>query len=91
MADHTGSAQERQCIVVQANFWTQPLVSRPRVGDRHHQPPARRRFIYLAVILEAYTRAVRGWALIRTLDEDLTLVALEMALGHATPTIFHSD
>lgn len=49
------------------------------------------RFIYLAVILDAYTRAVRGWALSRTMDEDLTLAALEMALDHRTPTIFHSD
>jgi transposase InsO family protein len=28
-----------------------------------------RRFIYLAVILDAYTRAVRGWALSRTIDQ----------------------
>ena len=49
------------------------------------------RFIYLAVILDAYTRAVRGWSLSRTIDEDLTLAALEMALNHRTPRIFHSD
>jgi putative transposase len=49
------------------------------------------RFIYLAVILDAYTRAVRGWALSRTIDEDLTLTALGMALAYGTPTIFHSD
>lgn len=49
------------------------------------------RFIYLAVILDAYTRAVRGWALSRTIDEDLTLAALEMALSQGTPCIFHSD
>jgi transposase InsO family protein len=49
------------------------------------------RFIYLAVILDAYTRAVRGWALGRTIDEDLTLAALEMALNHRTPRLFHSD
>lgn len=49
------------------------------------------RFIYLAVILDAYTRAVRGWTLSRTIDEDLTLAALERALSHGTPRIFHSD
>ena len=49
------------------------------------------RFIYLAVILDAYTRAVRGWALSRTIDTDLTLAALDMALNHRTPSIFHSD
>lgn len=50
-----------------------------------------RRFIYLAVILDAYTRAVRGWALSRTIDLQLTLDALDMALAQGTPSIFHSD
>lgn len=49
------------------------------------------RFIYLAVILDAYTRAVRGWALSRQIDQELTLAALEMALNQGTPSIFHSD
>jgi transposase InsO family protein len=50
------------------------------------------RFIYLAVILDAYTRAVRGWAVSRTLTaETLTVPALYMALEHGIPTIFHSD
>lgn len=50
-----------------------------------------RRFVYLAVILDAYTRAVRGWALSRNIDQQLTLDALDMALAQATPFIFHSD
>ncbi len=50
-----------------------------------------RRFIYLAVILDAYTRAVRGWALSRSIDQQLTLDALDMALDQTTPFIFHSD
>lgn len=50
-----------------------------------------RRFVYLAVILDAYTRAVRGWALSRTIDQQLTLDALDMALAHGSPSIFHSD
>jgi transposase InsO family protein len=50
-----------------------------------------RRFIYLAVILDAYTRVVRGWALSRSLEQQLTLDALEMALAKGTPFIFHSD
>ena len=50
------------------------------------------RFLYLAVILDAYTRAIRGWALGRSLAQDLTLKALDKALatGHC-PFIFHSD
>src|SRR5512140_3163165 len=49
------------------------------------------RFIYLAVILDAYSRAVRGWALSRSLSQALTLDALKMALRKGTPLIFHSD
>ncbi len=50
-----------------------------------------RSFIYLAVILDAFTRSVRGWALSRNIDQKLTLEALEMALANGTPFIFHSD
>lgn len=50
------------------------------------------RFLYLAVILDAYTRAIRGWALGRSLAQELTLKVLDRALatGHC-PFIFHSD
>ena len=49
------------------------------------------RFFYLAVILDAYSRAVRGWALSRSLSQELTLNALKMALVGGKPMIFHSD
>jgi transposase InsO family protein len=49
------------------------------------------RFIYLAVILDAYTRAVPGWALSRSLSQQLTLDALDQALNERVPLIFHSD
>lgn len=51
-----------------------------------------RRFIYLAVILDAYTRGLRGWHLSRSLDKSLTISALKMALKcHPAPDIHHSD
>lgn len=50
-----------------------------------------KRFIYLAVILDAFSRSVRGWALSRSLSQQVTLEALEMALAKALPFIFHSD
>jgi transposase InsO family protein len=50
-----------------------------------------KRFIYLAVILDAFSRSVRGWALSRSLSQQVTLEALEMALAKAVPFIFHSD
>lgn len=51
-----------------------------------------RQFMYLAVILDAYTRAVRGWHLEEMLTcEALTLPALKMALQRGSPLYFHSD
>jgi putative transposase len=49
------------------------------------------RFWYLAIILDACTRLVRGWALRRSLERFLALDALRMALTTAVPLIFHSD
>jgi putative transposase len=51
----------------------------------------RREFVYLAVIMDVFTRCLRGWHLGRSLDQGLTLAALERALVVATPQIHHSD
>lgn len=51
----------------------------------------RRGFVYLAVLMDIFTRAVRGWELSRGLDSTLTLAALERALARGQPKIHHSD
>jgi transposase InsO family protein len=51
-------------------------------------------FVYLATILDAYSRRCIGWHLSRAIDTRLTVVALEMALAHRQPApglIHHSD
>jgi putative transposase len=48
-------------------------------------------FVYLAVIMDIYTRIIRGWALEPTMEQSLTLSALEMALRYHSPSIHHSD
>jgi transposase InsO family protein len=48
-------------------------------------------FVYLAVILDVFTRAIRGWHLGRGLDLSLTLSALRQALSKSPPEIHHSD
>ena len=51
-------------------------------------------FIFLAVILDAYSRRVIGWALDRTMEDDLTLAALRMALTQRSirpGLVHHSD
>jgi transposase InsO family protein len=51
----------------------------------------RTEFVYLAVLMDVFTRTIRGWHLGRNLDQGLTLAALERALVVATPHIHHSD
>lgn len=51
-------------------------------------------FVYLAVILDAFSRRVIGWALGRTLESDLAVDALRMAInrGRVQPgLVHHSD
>jgi transposase InsO family protein len=51
-------------------------------------------FVYLAVILDAFSRRVIGWALDRTLEAALPLEALRMALAQRRPgpgLVHHSD
>jgi putative transposase len=53
-----------------------------------------REFIYLAVILDAFSRRVVGWALARHIDAALTVTALKMAIEqrHVKPgLVHHSD
>jgi len=48
-------------------------------------------FVYLAVIMDVFTRSIRGWELSRNLDRALTLSALERALRRHQPEVHHSD
>lgn len=49
-------------------------------------------WVYLAVILDLFTRSIRGWHLGRDMTERLVTTALQNALAaHAAPTIHHSD
>jgi putative transposase len=51
-------------------------------------------FVFLAVILDAFSRRVIGWALDRTLEDELPLAALRMALSRRNVQpglVHHSD
>ena len=48
-------------------------------------------FVYLAIVMDVFTRAIRGWHLSKMLDQDLTLAALRMGLVDHVPEIHHSD
>ena len=54
----------------------------------------RTEFVYLAVVLDAFSRRVVGWALGRTLEAELAVAALRMALLQSQPSsdwVHHSD
>jgi transposase InsO family protein len=54
----------------------------------------RTEFVYLAVVLDAFSRRVIGWALGRTLEAGLAVTALRMALIERQPRpglVHHSD
>jgi transposase InsO family protein len=54
----------------------------------------REEFVFLAVILDAFSRRVIGWALDRTMEDELTLTALRMALSRRAVSaglVHHSD
>src|SRR5262245_20395406 len=54
----------------------------------------RTEFVYLGVVLDAFSRRVIGWALGRTLEAQLPVAALRMALGERKPhpgLVHHSD
>jgi transposase InsO family protein len=52
----------------------------------------REEFVNLAVLMDVFTRRVRGWELGRSLDQGLTLAALKRAMRNGRrPEIHHSD
>ena len=48
-------------------------------------------FVYLAVVMDLFTRVIRGWSLSRGLGVELSLSALQQALCKGAPEIHHSD
>ena len=53
-----------------------------------------REFVYLAVVLDAFSRKVVGWALSRSLKAQLPICALERAIANRRPApgvVHHSD
>lgn len=55
--------------------------------------PTREGWLYLAAILDWYSRAVVGWGMSKTLDAKLAMDALNMAINQrgTAPAILHSD
>ena len=52
------------------------------------------RFVYVALVIDAWSRRIVGWAISRSIDTRLALAALEAAIGSRQPPegcVHHSD
>jgi transposase InsO family protein len=50
-----------------------------------------RGFVYLAMVMDVFTRSIRGWELSKELDQQMTMAALQKGLQNHCPEIHHSD
>ncbi len=90
------TTQSRHALPVYGNHVAGLALSRPNqlwVADITYIR-LQNEFVYLAVVLDVYTRKVVGWALGRSLQTSLCITALERAITTRNPTtglIHHSD
>src|SRR4051812_6392585 len=99
-----GVSRRRGIVTTQRDRDARPapdLVDRNFIADCPNQLwvadityiPTAAGFLYLAVVLDAFSRRVVGWAMETHLRTELVLAALEMAIGQRKPSdvIHHSD
>jgi putative transposase len=76
-----------------AQDFTADAPNQKWVGDITYIPTAHG-WLYLATVLDLYSRRIVGWALDQTMTTDLVRTALEMALGRRQPVaglLHHTD
>ncbi len=63
------------------------------MGRGYHLHPDEAGFLYLAIVLDTFSRRIVGWSMADHLRTELVLDALEMAVGQMRPrdVIHHSD
>jgi putative transposase len=99
-----GASRRRQIITTQRDATSRPapdLVNRDFAAAGRDQLwvadityiPTGSGFLYLAVVVDAWSRRVVGWSMTTHLRTELVLEALNMALGQRRPqgVIHHSD
>ena len=86
------AAHDRPAPDLVQRVFTAPGPNALWVADITYVPTARG-FLYLAVVLDAWSRRIVGWGMHTALTTDLVLGALEMAIRDRQPTavIHHSD
>jgi putative transposase len=76
-----------------AQDFTTEAPNRKWLGDITYIPTSQG-WLYLAAVLDLYSRRIVGWALAQTMTTDLVQAALEMALGRRLPAaglLHHTD
>ena len=53
--------------------------------------PMRRGYLYLAAVIDWYSRYVLGWELSNTMEADFCVEVLQRSLSHGNPEIFNTD
>lgn len=92
-------------LTTEPNRWATPAPN--RLHQRFHVAaphrvwtgditalPTGEGWVYLAVILDLYSRRIVGWAMRASLETDLVLAALQIAVGRRRPApglVHHSD
>jgi putative transposase len=97
MAGIFGISRRRGIVTTRRDHDARPapdLVGRNFTADRINQlwvadityVPTAAGFLYLSVVLDAFSRRIVGWAMETHLRTDLVLAALDMAIGQRKPT-----
>ena len=100
-AEHLSVAVKRACQTTHSTDGLQPWRNRLKtldicrcdqvwVGDITYVR-LNQRFVYVALLMDVFTRMIRGWKLSQHLTQSLTLEPLEQALHERVPEIHHSD
>ena len=88
------TTDSRHCFPRYENLVKELDVVRPDqvwVGDITYIRLGDGTFVYLAILMDVFTRIIRGWAIGSGLGVELTLQALHRALTRGRPEIHHSD
>jgi putative transposase len=104
IAGLVGVSRRRGVVTTRRDKEARPapdLVDRNFTAERANQLwvaditfiPTAAGFLYLAVVLDAWSRRIVGWSMANHLRTELVLAALEMAIGQRKPidVIHHSD
>ena len=100
-----GRPRRRFRVLTEANRWATPAPN--HLQQRFHVAapnrvwtsditalPTGEGWVYLAVILDLYSRRIVGWAMRSSLETELVLAALQIAVGRRRPApglVHHSD